>query len=56
MKTRTRIAELSIGMVAALSLCMGLVLARTDAVAQVPPAAEQLKKLAAQGYESDPKF
>jgi hypothetical protein len=54
MKTRTRIAALSSCLVAALGLCVGLVLARTGVVAQEPPAAEQLKKLAAEGYETDP--
>ena len=54
MKNGTRIA--------ALSLCIGLaaggavtfVLARTGVVAQSAPEADQLKKLAAAGYESDP--
>jgi hypothetical protein len=52
MKNRTRIA--------ALSLCIGLaaltfVLTRTEAVAQGAPTADQLKKLAAEGYETDPE-
>ena len=56
MKNRPRIA--------ALSLCIGLaavtfVLTRTEAVAQAAPAgaptADQLKKLAAEGYETDPE-
>jgi hypothetical protein len=33
--------------------CLGLVMAATEAVAQAPDA-EQLKKLAAAGFESDP--
>ena len=56
MKNRPRIA--------ALGLCIGLaavtfVLTRTEAVAQVAPAGapttDQLKKLAAEGYETDPE-
>ena len=54
MKNRARIAALSlcIGLAAA---AVTLVLARTEAVAQVAPGADQLKKLAAEGYEADPE-
>ena len=52
MKNKTRIAALSdcISVAAAT-----FVLARTEAVAQVAPPADQLKKLAEAGYESNPE-
>ena len=39
---------------AALSVCVVLVVAPTQVVAQAPPDKEQLEKLAAAGYEADP--
>ena len=55
MKTRTRIAALSSCIGLASGTAVILVLARTGVAAQDPPAAEQLKKLAAEGYETDPE-
>ena len=55
MKNRPRIAALSLCIGLAAGAAVTLVLARTDAVAQVAPGADQLKKLAAGGYESDPE-
>ena len=54
MKNRTRIAALSLCIGLASGTGVTLVLARTEAVAQVAPGTDQLKKLAAAGYEADP--
>jgi len=61
MKNKTRIAALGLGIGLAAGAAVTFMLARTEAVAQAAPgpapasAADQLKKLAAAGYESDPE-
>ena len=55
MKNRTRIAALSLCIGLAADVAVTFVLAKTEAVAQVTPGADQLKKLAAEGYEADPE-